>query len=161
MWVCFFFHMDIVHWEFLEQAWTVNQHCIRWYWWSYLKLFIREDLYTFVWCWDRASWQCPCSWHALCKEVFGLKINSKFGHPPYLPDWDQWFFWQFPKLWLLWRLTDLQIASMVRDMMIILRSRLKEGCQHCFEEWKHWLTKYIAVKGNCFKGHRNCWCVSN
>jgi len=79
MWVRFFNHIGIVHWEFLEQAQTVNQHCIRWYWWGYVKLFVREDLYTFVWCWDHVSWHCPCSWHALCVEVFGLKINSIFG----------------------------------------------------------------------------------
>jgi hypothetical protein len=29
MWVCFFNHIGIVYWEFLEQAQTVNEHRIR------------------------------------------------------------------------------------------------------------------------------------
>jgi histone-lysine N-methyltransferase SETMAR len=89
--------MKIVHFEFLEQGRTVNQHC-------YLEILarLREDVRR------RRPELWPDAWilhhdnttahDALAVWEFLAKKSMKLDHPPYSPDLASCDFWLFPKL---------------------------------------------------------------
>jgi hypothetical protein len=89
--------MKIIHFEFLEEGRTMNQHC-------YLKILARLR--------EAVSWRRPDLWHdawilyhdnALAHDVLTVwdflskKSIVKLDHPPYLPDLAPCDFWLFPK----------------------------------------------------------------
>jgi hypothetical protein len=47
------------------------------------------------------------------------------------------------------------IADIQGHVKTILQSISEEKFQKCFKQWKHWLTKYIGVQGDYFKGDSN------
>jgi hypothetical protein len=128
----------IVHFEFLEQGRTVNQHC-------YLEIFAR--LHESV-CWRRPElW--PYAWilhhdSALAHdsladwEFLAKKSIMKLDHPPYSPDLAPCDFWLFPKLKTALKghiFSD--IADIQGHAMTILQSIPEEEFQKCFEQCKH------------------------
>jgi histone-lysine N-methyltransferase SETMAR len=90
--------LKIVHFEFLEQGQTVNQHC-------YLEILarLREAVH------QRRPELWPNAWisyhdnalthNALSvREFLAKKSIMKLDHPPYSPDLAPCDFWLFPKL---------------------------------------------------------------
>jgi histone-lysine N-methyltransferase SETMAR len=134
--------MKIVHFEFLEQVRTVNQHC-------YLQILARLR--------EAVRWRRPELWpddwilhhgNALAhdelavREFLAKKSIMKLDHPPYLPDLAPCDFWLFPKLKTALkgnRFSD--IADIQGHMTTILQRNPKEEFQKCFELCKHRLTK--------------------
>jgi hypothetical protein len=140
--------MKIVHFEFLEQGRTVNQHC-------YLEVLarLREALRR------RRSELWPVAWilnhdNVLARdlltvrEVLAKKTIMKLDHPPYSPDLARCDFWLFPKLKTALkghRFSD--IADIQGHATNILQSIPEEEFQKCFELCKHRLTKCIGAQG--------------
>jgi hypothetical protein len=138
MLICFFYHKGIIHFEFLEQGQTVNQHC-------YLEILARlreavcqrrPELWPDAWILhhDNAPGHDALAvWEFLVK-----KSIMKLDHPPYLPDLALCNFWLFPKLKTTLkdhRFSD--IADIQGHATTILKSIPEEEFQKCFEQWKH------------------------
>jgi hypothetical protein len=130
--------MKIVHFEFLEQGRTVNQHC-------YLEILARL---CEAFCRRRPKlW--PDAWilhhdNALAYDTLAVheflakKLIMKLDHPPYLPDLAPCDFWLFPKLKTALkghRFSD--IADIQGHATTILQSIPEEEFQKCFEQCKH------------------------
>jgi hypothetical protein len=127
--------MKIVHFEFLEQGQTVNQHC-------YLEILarLREAVH------GRRSELRPNSWimhhdsalvhDALTvQEFLAKKSIMKLDYPPDLAPCD---FWLFPKLKTALkghRFSD--IANIQGHVMSILQSIPEEEFQKYFKQRKH------------------------
>jgi hypothetical protein len=148
--------MKIVHFEFLEQGRTVNQHC-------YLEILarLREAVH------QRRPELWPDAWilhhdNALAHdaltvwEFLAKKFIMKLDHPPYLALCD---FWLFPKLKTALKGHKFSdIADIQGHVTTILQSIPEEEFQKCFLQSKHRLTKYIGAQGDCFKGDSNNLC---
>jgi hypothetical protein len=146
--------MKIVHFEFLEQGRTVNQHCF------FLEILarLREAV-----CWRRPElW--PDAWifhhdSALAHDMLAVqeflakKIDNKIGPSPDLALCD---FWLFPELKTALkghRFSD--IANIQGHVTTILQSIPEEEFQKCFELCKHRLAKCIGAQGDYFEGDSN------
>jgi hypothetical protein len=134
--------MKAVHFEFLEQGRTVNQHC-------YLEILARlreavrrrrPELWLDAWILHHDN--------ALAHDAFALreflakKSIMKLDHPPYSPDLAPWDFWLFPKLKTALkghRFSD--IADIQGHATTILQNSPEEEFQKCFEQCQHRLTK--------------------
>jgi hypothetical protein len=154
--------MKIVHFEFLEQGKTVNQHC-------YLEILtgLREAVL------QRRPELWPDAWilhheNALAHDALAVleclakKSVMKLDHPPYSPDLAACDYRLFPKLKIALkghRFSD--IADIRGHVTTILQSILEKEFQKCFEQCKHRLTKCIGVQGEYFEGDSNYKCVSN
>jgi hypothetical protein len=148
--------MKIVHFEFLEQGRTVNQHC-------YLEILarLREAVRL------RRPELWPDAWilhhdNALAHDALAVReflVNKsimKFDHPPYSSDFSPCDFWLFPKLKTALkshRFSD--IADIQGHATTILQSISEEEFQKCFEQCEHRLTKCISAQGDYFKGNSN------
>jgi histone-lysine N-methyltransferase SETMAR len=138
--------MKMVHFEFLEQGRTVNQHC-------YLEILARlreavrrrrPELWPDAWILHHNN---ALAQDALTvREFLAKKSIMKLDHPPYLPDLAPCDFWLFPKLKTALkghRFSDT--ANIQGHAMTILQSIPEEAFQKCFEQCKHRLTKRIGV----------------
>jgi histone-lysine N-methyltransferase SETMAR len=152
----FFYHKGIVHFEFLEQGQTVNQHC-------YLEILARlreavhrrrPELWPDAWILHHDN--APAHDMLAVREFLAKKLILKFDHPPYLPDLAPCEFWLFPKLKTalkVHRFSD--IANIQGHATTILKSIAEEEFQKCFEQCKHRLTKCTGAQGDYFKGDSN------
>jgi hypothetical protein len=154
--------MKTVHFEFLEQGRTVNQHC-------YLEILarLRETVRR------RRPELWPDAWilhhdNALAHDVLAVreflaeKSIMKLDHSPYSPDLAPCDFWIFPKLkpaLKSHRFSD--IADIQGHATTILQTIPEEEFQKYFEQCKHRLTKCIGAQGDYFEGDSNHQCVSN
>jgi hypothetical protein len=139
--------MKIVHFEFLEQGGTVNQHC-------YLEILARlheavcrrrPELWSDTWILD----------HAVL-EFLAKKLIMKLDHPPYSPDLGPYNFWLFPKLKTTVKGDKFSdIADIQGHATTILQTIPEEKFQKCFELCKHRLTKCFGAQGDYFEGDRN------
>jgi hypothetical protein len=154
--------MKTVHFEFLEQGQTMNQHC-------YLEILARfreavrrrrPELWPDAWILHHDN---ALAHDMLAvREFLAKKSIMKLDHPPHLPDLAPCNFWLFPKLKTALkghRFSD--IADIQGHAMTILQSIPEEELQKCFEQCKHRLTKYTGAQGDYFEGDSNHLCVSN
>jgi len=141
MLVCFFDHKGIVHYEFIAQRQTVNQHCY-------------SEVLTRLWESVRRKRPglCPDKWifhhdnapvHDALRVCEFLAKNSitKMDHPPYLPDLAPCDFWLFPKLKNALkgqRFADL--PDIQRNVKTLPRSIPENDFQDCLWQWHHRLT---------------------
>jgi transposase len=127
--------MKIVHFEFLEQGRTVNQHC-------YLEILarlreavrrIRPELWHDAWILHQDN---ALAHDALAAREFLAKISiMKLANPPYSPDLAPCDFWLFPKLKTTLkdhRFSD--IADIQGHATTILQSIPEDEFQKCFEQ---------------------------
>jgi transposase len=152
----FFYHKGIVHFEFLEQGRTVNQHC-------YLEILARlrevvrrrrPELWPVAWILHHDS--APAHDMLAVRELLAKKSILKLVYPPYSPDLALCDFWLLPKLKNALkghRFAD--IANIQGHATTILKSIPEEEFQKCFEQWKCRLTLCIGVQGDYFKGDNN------
>jgi hypothetical protein len=125
--------MKIVHFEFLEQSRTVNQHC-------YLEILARlheavrrrrPELWPDAWILHHDN---ALSHDALAvREILAKKSIMKLVHPPYSPDLALCDFWLFPKLMTALkghRFSD--IADTQEHATAVLQSIPEEEFQKCF-----------------------------
>jgi hypothetical protein len=148
--------MKIVHFDFLEQGRTVNQHC-------YLEILVRlreavrrrrPEIWPDAWILHHDNARAH---DALAVREFLTKNKSiiKTDLSPYLSDLAPCDFWLFPKL-----KTALQghrfsdIAYIQGHATTILQSVPEEEFQKCFEQCKPRLTKCIGAQGDYFEGER-------
>jgi histone-lysine N-methyltransferase SETMAR len=138
MLICFFDHKGIVHYEFLEQGRTKNQHC-------YLEILARlseavcqRRLEIWPDAWILHHDNAPAYDALAVWEFLAKKSILKLDHPPYSPDLSPCDFWLFPKL-----KTTLKdhvfsdTADIQGHAMTILKSIPEEEFQKCSEQWKH------------------------
>jgi hypothetical protein len=94
----FFCHNGIVHFQFLEQGRTVNQHC-------YLEILARlreavrrrrPELWPDAWILHNDN--VPAHDAHAVREFLAKKSTMKLDHPSYSPDLAPYDFWLFPKL---------------------------------------------------------------
>jgi hypothetical protein len=146
----------IVHFEFLTQGQTVNQHC-------YLEILVSlcEDVR------QRRPEHWPDAWilhhdNALAhdalavREFLAKKSKMKLGQPTNLPDLAPYDFWLLPKLKAALkghRFSDT--ADIQGHATTILQSIPEDEFQKCFEQCKHRLTKCTGAQGDYFKGDSN------
>jgi histone-lysine N-methyltransferase SETMAR len=152
----FFNHKGIVHFEFLEQGRTVNQHC-------YLEILarLREavrrrrlELWPDAWILHHDN--APAYDALAVREFLAKKSIMKLDHPLYSPDLAPCDFWLFPKLNTALkghRFSD--IADIQGHATIILQSIPEEEFHKCFEQCKHRLTKCLGAQGDYFEGDSN------
>jgi histone-lysine N-methyltransferase SETMAR len=132
--------MHIVHFEFLEQGRTVNQHC-------YLEILARlreavrqrrPGLQPDTWILILDHDDAPAHDALAVREFLAKKSITKLAHPPYSPDLALCNFRLFPKLKTAlkgYRFSD--IADIHGHAMTILWSVPEEEFQKCFEQCKH------------------------
>jgi histone-lysine N-methyltransferase SETMAR len=156
MLICFFDHKDIVHFEFLEQGRTVNQHC-------YLEILARlceavrrrrPELWSDAWILHHDN--APALDALAVQEFLAKKLILKLDHPSYLPDLVPCDFWLFPKLKTALkghRFSDN--ANIQGHVMTILQTIPEEEFQKCFEQCKHQLAKCNGAQGDYFEGDSN------
>jgi hypothetical protein len=148
--------MKIVHFEFLEQGRTVDQHC-------YLEILarLREafrrrrlELWPDAWILHHDS---VLAHDALAvREFLAKKSTMKLDYPPYSPDLAPCDFWLFPKLKIALkghRFSDT--ADIQGHATIILQSIPEEEFQKRFEQCKHRLTKCTGMQGDYIEGDSN------
>jgi histone-lysine N-methyltransferase SETMAR len=136
--------MKIVHFDFLEQGRTVNQHC-------YLEILARlreavrrrrPELWPNAWILHHDS---TSAHDALAvREFLVKKWIMKLDHPPYSPDLAPCDFLLFPKLKTALkgrRFSD--IADIQGYVTTILQSIPEEEFQKCFEQCKHRLSVLV------------------
>jgi hypothetical protein len=124
--------MKIVHFEFLEQGQTVNQHC-------YLEIlprlrevrWRRPEIWPHTWILHHDS-ALACDTLAV-QEFLAKKSIMKLDHPPYSPDLALciWLFWKLKTALKGHRFSD--IADIQGHATIILQSIPEEEFQKCFE----------------------------
>jgi hypothetical protein len=145
--------MKIVHFEFLEQGQTVNQHC-------YLEILARlreavsrrrPELWPDAWLLHHDS---ALAHDALAvREFLAKKSIMKLDHPPSSPDLAPCDFWLFPELKTALKGHRFSnIADIQGHVTTILQSIPEEEFQKCFEQCKHRLTKCIGAQGDYFEG---------
>jgi hypothetical protein len=145
--------MKTVHFDFLEQGQTVNQHC-------YLEILTRlreavrrrrPELWPDAWILHHDN---ALAHDALTvQEFLATKSIMNFDLPPYSSDFAPCDFWLFPKLKTALkghRFSD--IADIQGHATTILQSIPEEEFHKCFEQCKHRLTKRIGVQGEYFEG---------
>jgi hypothetical protein len=148
--------MKIVHFEFLKQGRTVNQHC-------YLEILARLrdavrqrtlEIWPDAWILHHSS---ALAHDVLTvREFLAKKSIMKLDHPPYYPDLAPCDFWLFPKLKTALkghRFPD--IADIQGHATIVLQSIPEEEFQKCFEQCKHRLSKCVCAQGDYFEGDSN------
>jgi hypothetical protein len=148
--------MKVVHFEFLEQGRTLNQHC-------YLEILARlceavrqrrPELWPDAWILHHDS---ALAYDALAVwEFLAKKSIMELDHPLYSPDLAPCDFLLFPKLKTALkdhRFSD--IADIQQHVMTILQSIPGEEFQKCFEQCKHRLSKCIGAQGDYFEGDSN------
>jgi hypothetical protein len=138
--------MKIVHFEFLEQCRTVNQHC-------YLEILVRlceavcrrrRKLWPDTWILHHVNAQCPCSWRARCPGVFGQELDNEIGPFTIFARFGPMRHLAIPKTED--RCEGPQIfrhCRHSRHVTTILKSIPEEEFQKSFEQCKHRLTKCI------------------
>jgi hypothetical protein len=145
--------MKIVHFEFLGQGLTVNQH-------YYLEILARlreavprrrPELWPDAWILHLDN---VLAHDALAvREFLAEKSIMKLDHPPYFPDLVRCDFWPFPKLktaLMGHRFSD--IADIQGHTTTILQSIPEEEFHKCFGQCKHRLTKCTGAQGDYFEG---------
>jgi hypothetical protein len=98
MLVRFFDHKRVVHYEFIKQGQTVNQHC-------YLEVLtklrecVRRNL-PGLWPdnWILHHDNVPAHYALIVREFLAKTSITKMDHPHYSPDLAPCDFWLFPKL---------------------------------------------------------------
>jgi hypothetical protein len=74
-------------------------------------------------------------------------------HPPYSPDLAPCDFYLFPKVKNIMRGEHfVDVDTIKRETMQVLKELTKEDMQHCFQEWKQCWTKCILSGGEYFEG---------
>jgi hypothetical protein len=130
--------MKIVHFEFLEQGPTVNQHC-------YLEILARlRDAVR-----RRRPELWPAAWilhhdNALAHDALALreflanKSTMKLDQLPYSPDLAPCDFWLVPKLKTALKGHQFSDnANILGHATTLLQSIPEEEFQKCFEQFKH------------------------
>jgi hypothetical protein len=146
--------MKTVHFDFLEQGRTVNQHC-------YLEILAglreavrrrRPDLWPDAWILTMSLLMTL----SLSGSFLPKKSIMKLGHPPYSPDLAPCDFWLFPKLKTALKGHRFsEIADIQGHATTILQSIPEEEFQKCFELCKHRLTECTGAQGDYFEGDSN------
>jgi hypothetical protein len=145
--------MKIVHFEFLEQDRTVNQHC-------YLEILAslreavrrrRPELWPDAWILHHDN---GLAHDALAvREFLAKQLIMKLDNPPHSPDLSPWLFPELKIAFKGHRFSD--IADIQGHAMTIPQSIPEEEFQKCFEQCKHRLTKCIGAQGDYFEGDSN------
>jgi histone-lysine N-methyltransferase SETMAR len=157
MFVCFFDHKGIVHYEFIAQGQTVNQQC-------YLEVLtrLRESLRRKrpgLWPdkWILQHDNAPAHDALRVREFLAKNFITKMDHPPYSSDLAPCEFWLFPELKNALkgqRFADL--SDIQHNVETSLRGIPENDFQDCLRQWQHRLTKCIASQGANFKGESSC-----
>jgi hypothetical protein len=148
--------MKIVHFEFLEQGRTVNQHC-------YLEILasLREAIRR------RRPEIWPDSWilhhgNAFAHDVLAVReflakiLIMKVDHPPYSSDLAPRDFWLLSKLKTALKGHKFSdISDFQGHATTILQNIPEDEFQKCFEQCKHRVTKCIGAQGDYFGGDSN------
>jgi histone-lysine N-methyltransferase SETMAR len=145
MLICFFGRKSIVHFKFLEQVRTVNQH-------YYLEILARlceavhqrrPKLWPDAWILHHDN--APAHDVLAVREFWPKKLIMKLDHPPYLPDLAPCDFWLFPKLNTALKGHRFSDTADIQGHATSILNRIpKEEFQKCFEQWKHRLSELVC-----------------
>jgi histone-lysine N-methyltransferase SETMAR len=160
MFVCFFDHKRIVHYEFTAQGQTVNQQC-------YLEVLTRlresvrrkrPGIWPDKWILHHDNISAHDEFRV--REFMATNSIPNMEHPPYSPDLAPCDFWLFPKLknslkgQRLAYLSDIQ-----RNVKTLQRGIPENDFQDCFRQWHNHLTKCIVSQGEYFEGDSSRQCT--
>jgi len=98
MLVCFFHHKGIVHYEFIAQGQTVNQHCYLGVLTRLRERVLRKRRGLWLGKWILHHHNAPVHDALRVCEFQAKNSITKVDHPPYSPDLALCDFWLFPKL---------------------------------------------------------------